>query len=250
MIDAVILAGAKNNKDLKNYSDVEYEALINIQEKPMVEYVLKAVQQADLIDNVILVGPPEQLKQKMKLQPDQIIKAQDSLTTNIKNGVAALNTNNDVLLSTGDIPLLTSQAVDDFIKQCQQYEGDLFYPFITKKDNDDSFLEGQRTYVNLSEGKFTGGNLLMIKQNKIDHMLEWFDKAYSWRKSPLKLSHMLGVKCIFKYLLGWLSINEIEQRVLHLTGCKGKAVLVKHPEICFDVDKLTDLKLVKEQYLL
>ncbi|MCG8513293.1 MAG: NTP transferase domain-containing protein [Halanaerobiales bacterium] len=250
-VDVVILAGARNKGPLKEVSLTEHEALIKIADIPMVEYVIKAVKKARYTDKVILVGPRNELKENLNEEVDQIIDSEETLINNIINGVKAVDQNKYILLITSDIPLITDGIIDDFIITCiQDDEADIYYPIIPKEKNLAKYPSVKRTYFHLQEGTFTGGNMVLINPFIISGAMEILEKAIRWRKNPWKLSRLLGVKFIFKFVIRHLSISEIEKRVTKITGYRGQCMITQHPEIGFDVDKPSDLELMREKYIL
>ena len=246
--DALVIAGGKNDGALKDYSDKEYESLIEIAGKPMVQHVLNAVEGVDEIENVVMVGPEE--LNKVSNKNYNILKPEGTLVDNIKRGIEALNEEHYIIILTSDIPLVTSSIIKDFIKSCQQEkEHDFFYPLISKENNLKMYPEVERTYVHLKEGIFTGGNVVMVSPSIIQGPLDWYDKLLSLRKKPFKMSQMLGFKIIIKFIFRQLTIPELEKKVSEMIGHKCKALIVDYPEIGFDVDKPSDLKMMKEKYL-
>jgi len=246
--DALVVAGAKNNGALKDYSNKEYESLIEIAGKPMVQHVIEAVENVDEINDIVIVGP-EKINQNIGSKY-HIIKPEDVLINNIKKGIDALNHDHHILIITSDIPLITTKIIEDFINKCKSEKvHDLFYPVISKENNLKKYPEVQRTYVHLKEGVFTGGNMVLVSPDIIQGPLDWYDKILNLRKKPFKMSQMLGFKFIIKFIFRRLSVKEVEKRISNIIGHKCKALIIEYPEIGFDVDKPSDLKMMKEKYL-
>lgn len=245
--DALVVAGGKNNGSLKDLSNKEYESLIEIANKPMAQHVIKAVKGVKEIDKVAVVGPREFAKYID--DQDLVIEPEEVLINNIKNGIEALNSEHHILIVTADIPLIRSDIIIDFIKKCKnEKEYDLFYPVISKENNMKKYPDVERTYVHLKEGIYTGGNLVIVSPEIIQGPLDWYDKILSLRKKPFKMSQLLGFKFIIKFIFRQLTIKEVEERISDIIGHKCKALMVEYPEIGFDVDKPSDLKLMREKY--
>lgn len=164
-VDAVILAGAPNDGQLKNVDQSKWEASIPIQGKPMVTYVIEALQQSALIAEIVVVGPLE----LQEIIPSQVtfVEAADSLPDNVFRALDVLKKKNNILLVTSDIPFVHSEAIDDFIVRCGELDGDVYYPLISKEANQQHFPEAVRTYFTLKEGVFTGGNILLASPESI-----------------------------------------------------------------------------------
>lgn len=250
ILDVIILAGALNEGPLKEMSATSHEALIQIAELPMVEYVIRAVKQANYTGRIAVVGPKEQIESSVQEKVDVFIEAGNSIKENVIRGLEIFNDSKYVLLMTSDIPLITAEVVDEYISTClEDSNADLYYPIIPKKYNIEKFPTVKRTYFHLTEGIFTGGNMVIVKPGVIKETDELLEKVLAWRKKPWKLSRLLGMKFIFKFVIGNLSIGEIENKVNKITGCKGHFMITNHPEIGFDVDKPSDLEIMRDKFI-
>lgn len=246
--DTLVIAGGKNDGQLKQYSDQEYESLIEIAGKPMVQHVIKAVKGVKEIDKIAIVGP-EDLNQ-ITGEDYNILKPEGSLVNNIKRGMELLNQDRHIIIITSDIPLVTPEIIKRFINRCQtEMNYDLFYPMISEESNIKKYPEVKRTYVHLKEGVYTGGNLVMVSPSIIQGPIDWYDKLLSLRKKPFKMSQMLGIKIIIKFIFRRLTTDDVEKKISEIIGHKCKALIFEYPEIGFDVDKPSDLKIMREKYL-
>jgi len=58
-VDAIVLAGAKNDGKLREVSPSPYEAMILINDRPMLSYVVDALKQSKQVGRIVVVGYPE-----------------------------------------------------------------------------------------------------------------------------------------------------------------------------------------------
>lgn len=244
VVDAVILAGG----GLKEITEEKVLArgLIEINGKPMLEYIIDALNNSALIDKIVLVIPTKVELGKLADKVNGTVRSDSSLTQNLHRGIESLETRNLVLALSSDIPLVTSEAIDDFLKECQEEEAQVYYSVIPREVIEEKFKGVKRTYVKLKEGTFTGGNIFLFDPEVVKKNIQLIEEAYGARKSPLKLARILGFKFIFKLLINRLTIGELEERVSLLIGAKSKAVVTSYPEIGMDVDKNSDLELVRK----
>ncbi len=246
-VDTLILAGGRNEGKLKEYSPENHEALIKINNIPMIEYVISAVKAAQNTARVAVVGPKNDLEKSIdKNNIDKIIKSSNSIIDNIDKGIDELKPENYVFIVTSDIPLITSEIIDEFICYCRQKKADIYYPVISKQKNLEKFPDSGRTYVRLNEGTFTGGNIVVVKPHVLKESLEVLRKVMAWRKKPWKLGTILGFKFIIKLFFGKLSLQEIENRVSEIIGYKSLSLIIEYPEIGFDIDKPSDLRIMNK----
>lgn len=246
-VDAVVLAGAPNDGPLQEVSDLPYEALIPMAGRPMVCYVVDALEEAPQIGRIVVVGPQE-VRSVLRSSTEMVVSA-GSLVDNIQAGLAYLAPTRPVLVVTSDIPLITAEAIEDFIHRCKQVEADLYYPIVSKEVNELHYPKVQRTYVTLKDGTFTGGNMVLLQPEILAKCEEIISRAVGMRKKPVQLSRMLGLRFIIRYLLKRLEMAEIEDRAGMILGFSGKGIVSPYPEVGIDVDKPSDYHLVQDKLL-
>ena len=96
-----------------------------------------------------------------------IIPPGRSLLESLNNGLRAIDIEEPLLVLTSDIPLISKDALEDFLFRCKQKEADVYYSFVPKEINESKYPGVQRTYVKLYEGTFTGGNLVLLSPEVI-----------------------------------------------------------------------------------
>lgn len=246
-MNAIVLAGAPNKGALRQVSPVQYEAEIEIAGRPMLEYVVLALERVQSINQIVIVGYESMLSTNGSAGKHfTFVKPGPSVIESLENGINALNSEEPVLILTSDIPLITQEALEDFLHRCSGQAGDIYYSFVPKTINDQKYPGVQRTYVRLKEGTFTGGNLVLLSPEIIRKKLTTLTKAIALRKKPLQLCRMLGWSYLCKLLFGTLTIKEIEDRVAEVLGVKAVGIVSPYPEVGIDVDKPSDLKLARE----
>jgi GTP:adenosylcobinamide-phosphate guanylyltransferase len=246
-MNAIVLAGAPNKGALRQVSPAQYEAEIDIAGRPMLEYVVLALERVQSINRIVIVGYESMLSANgFKDKHIDFVTPGSSVIESLENGINVLALGEPVLILTSDIPLITKEALENFLNQCKSLSGDIFYSFVPKTVNDQKYPGVQRTYVRLREGTFTGGNLVLLSPETISDKLTTLTKAVALRKKPLKLCRMLGWWYLWKLFIGNLTIKEIEGRVAEVLGVKVVGIVSPYPEVGIDVDKPSDLKLARE----
>lgn len=153
-MQAIILAG-QENMALKAASSCRYEAEVPVAGRPMVDWVIRALQDAKHVDQIILVGPSVEAKGVVGIAPGK------SLWESLDAGLSRLAQPAErVLIVTGDIPLITGPILDEFIEQSPG-DADLVYPVISKSTTLAKFPDTKRTYVRLAGITVTGGNMVV-----------------------------------------------------------------------------------------
>lgn len=244
-VNAMVLAGRATGDALKEYTRGSSKALIDINGKPMIQYVTDALTAARQVDEIIIVGAKDELQGTLNGDRLRIIEGGESIVENIKIAARELPADQRILIATSDIPLITGEIVDAFIAQCQNRKADMYYPIVEKSVNERKYPLVKRTYAGLQEGTFTGGNLTLIEPWIVEPCAPKVKRFIDNRKNVLKLSALLGLPFILKLLLKMLTIAELEAKISTLWGIKAAAVVSPFPEIGIDVDKPSDLQLVR-----
>ncbi len=250
MYDAIILAGGENSEELSKYTPHSYEALIDIAGKPMVTFVAAALAASRHVGRIFVLGPVAELARCDFPSGTEILMSGPTIIDTIRIGMRAISHSRPVLVATSDIPLLTAEAVNDFLVQCSRVDADLYYPIVPKEVNERSFPGNKRTYVRLREGVYTGGNLFLVNPAIVDQCALVAERFIAERKHPLVLCRMLGWSFVIRFLLGALCLKDVEQRVSELLGVRGAVVKSPFPELGIDVDKPSDLELVRATFSL
>lgn len=245
MYDAMILAGGENNEYMQSCASERYEALIDIGGKPMVAFVAEALAASGRVRRILVLGPVPELAACALPDQVEIAAGGETILETICRGVELLGDERPVLIATADIPLLRAAAVQDFLQRCQREQADLYYPIIPQQLNARLYPGVKRTYVRLREGTFTGGNLFLVNPKVIPHCLAVANAMIENRKRPLRLAAILGWRFVFKFLFGRLRMAEVEQRTSELLGVRGAVIQSEYPELGLDVDKPSDLELVR-----
>jgi len=246
MYNALILAGNKEKGPLEIATNVENKALIIINRKPIIEYVVDALSKTDKIDRIIVIGPEKELYPYIGEKVEKILESGNSILENIEKGLKYYNSDNNLLILTSDIPLITSQAIDEFIKSNLERGTHIGYPIINKSKIIEKYPTTVRTYFKMKEGIFCGGNIIFFKPEIFFKQKMLIKELFDIRKSTWKYVKILGFKFIIKFLFKTLTLEEIENKVTKIIGCKSAAIMVSYPEIMIDLDKISDLELISQ----
>jgi len=248
MYDAIILAGGENSKHLSKFSSQPYEAMIEIAGKPMVSFVAGALAASRQVDKIFIVGPVKELKRCEFPEKTVLIESGPTILQTIGIGMNALGHQRKTLVVTADIPLLTPEAINDFLAQCAKVDADLYYPIVRQEINNRQYPGNRRTYVRLKEGTYTGGNIFLVNPAIVPQCMNVAEKIIENRKNPFKLVCILGWKFVLQFLLRSLSLVKVEKRVSSILGITGAVIQSQYPELGIDVDKPSDLELVRSTF--
>ncbi len=238
---AVVLAGGSSDDALAVQAGVEAKALLPLAGKPMGSYVLEALRASSLVSACIYVGEttPAVAALATHCVPAGRTLA-DSLALGLGAALTEVKEGQRLLVVTADLPWLNTEALDHFISASPS--ADLVYPIISQAVAKEQFPQQKRTYVRLKEGKFTGGNLILLKSQIIPSLLPFINRVYHSRKNPFALAALVGFSVLVKFLLGRASLSELEQRVGQMLAAPVQAFVTPFASLGADVDKPSHLE--------
>lgn len=244
-VDAVVLAGGDGEVIDPT---VHIKGLVPVAGKPMVEWVVEALRAADSIADIAVVVPTAENLGSWVDKADKIVVSDGRFADNAIAGVDAFRNDRSVLLTTGDLPALTPQAIDDFVAQSIARNADFSYPLVRKEDMLEQFPGSERTFVRISGGEVTGGNMMVLTPALVAQAREIGQRFFETRKSPVKMARVVGLKFMWKMATGTLNPADVEAKLGELLGGTCAAIYTTHASIGADVDKPIDV-VVSERVL-
>jgi GTP:adenosylcobinamide-phosphate guanylyltransferase len=241
-MDAIITAGGIPAPDETLYplTQGKSKALLDISGKPMVQWVLDAIDGSKKIEHVVIVGLEADSGVHCS-KPVSYIPNQGGMIDNVRAGIAKvveLNPNSElVMLVSSDIPALTSEMVDWVVDTVQETEDDFYYNLISREVMEERYPGSNRSYVKLKDVEVCGGDLNVVRVAATYGNDELWDKLVSARKNAFKQAALFGYGTLILLLMRRLSLSDAVPRVEKQLGIKGRAVLCPYAELAMDVDK-------------
>ncbi|MEM7033684.1 MAG: nucleotidyltransferase family protein [Chloroflexota bacterium] len=247
----LITAGGHLKKDdpLFIETGIDKKALIPIEGKPMGQWVADALLGSDQITGLVVVGlKTGQLQTESK--SIHYVEDHGGIVENVLAGVDYIKKMapdcNRILLSSSDIPLITTDIVHDFIDTCLKKEGDLIYTVVEQVTMESRFPNSNRTFTRLKGGSYTGGDLMMLDSAFANPNLDLFRGATGNRKNFLAQAKLIGFTFIFRFIFRLMDLVEAEERAKEALNISGHILSYHRAEIAMDVDKIHHYHLVKD----
>jgi molybdopterin-guanine dinucleotide biosynthesis protein A len=252
-MDAIVLAGGTAGIDDLLYDAAKggYKTLIDIGGKSMVQWVLDALSGSSNIDQVVLVGLPEETRIECK-HPLRMIADHGGIMNNIKAGAKELlkihpDPEAKVLALSADVPAITPEIVDWLVCEVKKTDHDIYYSLIEKDVMETRFPDSKRSFVHLKNLVVCGGdcNAVRLGAAAADH--PFIDELSKARKNPIKQAYMIGFGTVFLLLLRQLTLENAIARVCKRLNLTGRAVLNPYAEVGMDVDKPFQLEIMRKE---
>jgi molybdopterin-guanine dinucleotide biosynthesis protein A len=250
-MNAIVLAGGipQPNDPLYAYSQGSSKALIDVAGKPMVQWIVDALAESKSVDQIIVIG----LSHKSGLtcsKPLHYISNQGRMLANIVAGSEKsleLKPKNDhLLVCSADIPALRGSMVDWLVKTAMQTEDDLYYGVCPKEVMEARYPESKRTYTKLKDIELCGADMNITRISVIKEHMDVWEALIGNRKSPLRQAGIIGFDTLFLLATRQFTLESLVNRASQRIGIKGRAIIWDQAEPCMDVDKPSQLELMRE----
>lgn len=242
-VDAIILAGGViHDEEFRAAAGVDCKSLLMLNGKPMAQWVVQALESAESIGSVVVVGPEEL---RNALDGANVLVEGSHEVENLTKGMDAMPDAERILMVSSDMPLLSPRAIDDFVLNSP--EADIVYPTIGKEAIMCEFPDRKWTFIRAKEGEFTGSSAVMFRPDAFRDHMDTLRKVFDSRRSVAALVQMWGIGFALKFALGQLSLKDAEQRISEVLDVSGRAYVSAYPELAFDVDHASDIALAERK---
>jgi len=252
-MDAIITAGGVISPEdpLLALTGVAKKALIPLAGRPMVNWVVNALVGSGLVEHIVIVGlKPSQIEPNRF--PVHYVDSVGGIVDNILTAFDRLKEINPstkkVLISSSDIPLITSASIQGFVAECGAQEADVYYAIVEKETMESRFPESKRTFVPFKNGRYCGGDIFLADvEVPVKADLDLLRTLTGHRKNYWSQVRLLGLKFIFRFLLGIMTTEEAARRGSEILNFDARGVVTRFAELGMDLDKPRQYQMIRAE---
>ena len=251
-MDAIVIAGGipTPEEPLYQYTQGVAKAMLDIAGKPMVQWVLDALGNAKHVENVIIIGLPEESVVSCS-KPLYHIPNQGRMLANIQAGIDKMREINPkseyVISASADIPAITGEMIDWLVETAMETKDDIYYGVVKREVMEKRYPGSNRTFTKLADMEVCGADVHIAHHTMTtdpEHLAMW-EILIGKRKSPLKQAATIGIWTLVLLLLGRLSLADAVKRATRKLNIKGRAIVWDYAEAAMDVDKPHQYEIMK-----
>jgi len=249
MVSAVVLAGQSRHGQIKNFN----KAMLEMGGHWVVNYVISALEKSKNIDEILVVGPKDDLEERIK--DHRIVDDTGKFTMNCLAGYDASSKRDDhTLFIYSDILLVTPESINFTI---ENYRGscDMCLPVVRrdvlrKFETNPLFQKLDNfKYLKLKDGWIRTANSAMVNCKAVidkTRFLQDVEDGYNIRKlyeltSKWGLLVKLGAYPLFKYfVMHDLTLKDCEEFLTRKSGIKFNFFETPFAETSIDIDTWDD----------
>ena len=245
-MDAIVLAGGPHDELTAHTPGAPNKAFVEINGVTLVERTLRALRQSNRVGRIVVVAPAGAAESPALSLADETRPDGVRISDSLRSGIAGFDPSGEILISASDLPILTPEAVDDFIARAQAADADLTYGCIERATHMAKFPEAPHTWARLKDGTYCGTGFITMRPRvwpALERVIERLGRA---RKNPVKLASLFGWRILLRYALRRLTIAHAEARASYVIGARVRAVVSPYAEIGINVDRVSDIALAEK----
>ena len=244
-MNVVVLAGGPPDELAAHTPGALNKAYLEIAGKTLLQRTIEPIRAARSVSRIIVVTPAQAFAHPAAQLADERRPDGKRIRDSLQSGLEELPGDENVLISTSDLPVLTPEAVDDFVSRVQQKDADLSYGCLEKPVHMAAFPEIPHTWVRLKDGTYCGGGLMAMKPRVFPKLSQFIEQLGHARKNPLKLASLFGWDILLRFAIRRVAIVDAEERASRILGARTRAIVSPYAESAVNVDRVSDIALAE-----
>lgn len=241
---ALILAGSRGGEvdPAAAYAGVAHKGLIVLQGQTLLARVLGAVETAGAA-TIGVSANDEAIRAALVSSKAVLLPPAAGPSQSVAEGAGVLGF--PLVVTTVDHALLKPEWITQFLADTPDW-ADVAVLLAPEDRVREAAPQTKRTYLKFQDGRYSGCNLFLLRDERAMGVVQLWRKVEALRKQPWKIAAMLGPSFLLRYVLGLLTLDQAVARLGKLAGVKAAAVRAHDGLAAVDVDKPSDLDLVRE----
>ena len=240
----LILAGSRGGETdpAAAYAGVSHKALITLEGRTLLDRVLDAVRAAGP-ETIGVAANDEAIKTRLADAGVVILPTASGPSQSVENAARTLGF--PLVVTTVDHALLKPEWITQFLADTPEW-ADVAVMLAAEEKVQAAAPQTKRTYLRFQDGRYSGCNIFLLRNETALNVVETWRKVEALRKQPWKIAAMLGPSFLIRYLLNWLTLDQAVLKLGKLAKVKAAATRAHDGLAAVDVDKPSDLDLVRE----
>jgi GTP:adenosylcobinamide-phosphate guanylyltransferase len=239
---ALVLAGSRPGGDpLAKAFGLSHKALLPVAGRPMLAWVLEALQASRDVDRVAVCGLDRSLVGGTELAPllarATFVDPGQTPGASVARAMEEVGECIPLLVTTCDHPLLSAPTIDEFCDRARSSNADVVVGLVDGENLRATFPAAPRTYIRLRGGNYHGANLFAFLTPQSQRAPRRWTEVEQQRKRPWKMVRVLGPSTLLRFAARRLSLDDIVALVGKKMDVRIAPVLLSNPQAGFDVDK-------------
>lgn len=238
---ALVLAGSRGGIDpVAAYAGVSHKGLVELGGETLLARVLKALTAAGAT-RIGVSTNDEALTAQLPAGVERIAST-PSPSLSVREAAEALGT--PLLVTTVDHALLQPEWVRQFIDNAPA-DADIAVLMAPEGLVREAAPGTKRTYLRFRDRRYSSCNLFLLRTPAALAAVDLWRRVEVHRKQPLRMAMLIGPRMLLGYALGLLTLDAAVALAGRRAGVRAAVVLTPYGLAAVDVDKPSDLDLVR-----
>ncbi|MCX6563016.1 MAG: NTP transferase domain-containing protein [Candidatus Aminicenantes bacterium] len=249
-MDAFIAAGGipMPGDPLYPFAQGKPKALLELAGKPMIQWVLDALEGARLVDRIVIVGLAEDARLHCG-KPLSFYPGRSGFFENVMAGRHIIRESNPeaafALAVSSDIPAVTPEAIDWLISETMNAAHEVYFVVVRKEVMEAAFPGARRSYVHLKSLNLCSADMHVLGISREPDSEDVWMRLADARKHVFRMASLFGVGFLARVALRRVSLEKAERHICGRLGVNGRVLLSPYAEIGMDVDKPHQLEMLR-----
>lgn len=240
---ALVLAGSRAGVDpVAAYAGVSDKALIALNGETMLAHVIQALRAAGASRIAVSVSSEAVAAHAASLGVE-VLDAWAGPSESTRGGFETLGA--PLLVTTADHALLEPEWITRFLADVPP-DADVCALLARRETIERDAPHTQRTYLKFADGAWSGCNLFYLANPRAAAAIDLWRSVEADRKRPWRIVRRLGPGMLLRYLTGRLTLAAAIARLGQAAGVTAAVVESPFGRAAIDVDKPSDLDLVRQ----
>lgn len=241
---ALVLAGSRGGETdpAAAYAGVSQKGLIVLQGRTLLCRVLGAIEAAGP-EAIGVSANDEAVKAALADAKVVLLPTASGPSQSVEQAARELGF--PLIVTTVDHALLQPEWITQFLADTPTF-ADVAVLLAPEERVQAAAPQTRRTYLRFQDGRYSGCNLFLLRDENALKVVHVWRKVEALRKQPWKIAAMLGPSFLIRYLLNRLTLDQAVAKLGKLAGVNAAAVRAHDGLAAIDVDKPSDLDLVRE----
>jgi len=244
-ITAIVLAGGPPDDVSALVPGAPNKAFVPIGGLTLVARTIASLRSSAHVGRIVVVAPHSAHDDPALAATDERRPDGPTMTESLRSGLAGFAPDELVLIAASDLPILSAQAIDEFLAIAWERDADIGYACLEKRTHVAAYPAVPHTWARLRDGTYCGGGLVAMRPRALPAIVVFLGRLGAARKAPLRLAAIFGFPTLVRYALGRLSLVDAERRGSTLVASSVAAVVSTHAEIAVNVDRASDVVLAE-----
>jgi GTP:adenosylcobinamide-phosphate guanylyltransferase len=242
-LKAVITAGGPIDGEFARAAGTALKALAPVRGRTMLARAIGALRDIG-VERIAVVGN-EEIRAAYGSAVEEIVPDGGSGTRNILSALGAWPEDGESLLYlTCDMPYISGAAMQGFVERVERDA--LAIPLCEHDAYVARFPGAPPAGITLGGVRVVNGGAFHIPAGSAQGIRSFATQLFEARKTPWRMATIAGPALLVRFMLGRLSIAQLEARGRFLLGIPVAAVRYCAPELGFDCDVIADYAYANE----